>query len=299
MGFGETAEKISRRKFLRYLAYAGAAVGGGTSLVYATAVEPFQFEVTSQRVALPGLDERLSGLRAAQISDLHMGLFISREHLESAVALALAQEPDMLLITGDCLSAYGDTRRALDDLEAVLGGIADTVPVYAVRGNHDFGKQPHLLPALFKNLGIHLLVNDILPFRRGDGVVYIAGLDSATAGNPDIAVLVAAAPADGPAILMAHEPDVADQTAASGKFALQLSGHTHGGQINLPYLGPLVLPSKGRKYVAGLYRVKDMLLYTNRGIGMMHLPARVNCPPEITVFTFVVDQALRRPGTWG
>jgi predicted MPP superfamily phosphohydrolase len=291
MSFWETAEKISRRKFLRYLAYAGAAMGGGMGMVYATAVEPYQVEITSQRVLLPGLHESLNGLRAAQISDLHMGLFISREHLESAVALALAQQPDMLLITGDCLSAYGDTKRALADLEAVLGKVTGMVPVYAVRGNHDFGRQPHLLPALFEKLGVHLLVNDVLPFRRSAGVVYIAGMDSATAGRPNIARLVAAAPTDGPVILMAHEPDVADQTAESGKFALQLSGHTHGGQINLPFLGPLVLPSKGRKYVAGLYRVKDMLLYTNRGIGMMHLPARVNCPPEITMFTFEARRA--------
>lgn len=286
MGFWDTTNRVSRRKFLQYLAYASMTVSGGMGMVYATAIEPFNVEIVNQRIPLPGLSENLNGLRAAQISDLHMGAFISREQLEHVVALVLAQKPDMVLITGDCLTAHADTKRGLADLEAVFSGLPDQVPVYAVRGNHDIGKRQQPLRTLFTKLGIQLLINDILPFRRGGEVVYIAGLDSATAGRPNLARLVAAAPADGPIVLMAHEPDVADQTAASGKFALQLSGHSHGGQVNILFLGPLVLPRKGRKYTAGLYRVGDMLLYTNRGIGMMHLPVRINCPPEITVFTF-------------
>jgi predicted MPP superfamily phosphohydrolase len=86
------------------------------------------------------------------------------------------------------------------------------------------------------------------------------------------------------AILMAHEPDYADTSAAAGKFDLQLSGHTHGGQIAIPFLGPPILPYLGRKYHTGLYKVGDMFQYTNRGVGMARLPLRFNCRPEITVF---------------
>ena len=96
-------------------------------------------------------------------------------------------------------------------------------------------------------------------------------------------------PADGAAILLVHEPDFADLSAATGRFDLQLSGHTHGGQIVLPLVGPPILPSMGRKYPSGEYRVNDMLLYTNRGIGVTTVNARFNCRPEITVFNLETE----------
>ncbi len=291
MNLFDPLNKVSRRKFLRFLTYAGVAVSGGSGIFYATAVEPFNIEIFQQRIPLPGLNERLSGLRAVQLSDLHMGLFVSREQLEHAVSLTLAQKPDLVFITGDCLTVHSDTHRALADLDAALSVLVNQVPVFAIMGNHDLSDAPRALRRLFDKLGIRLLVNEIVPFQRDGAVVYIAGLDSITAGHPDVAGMVAAAPSDGPIVLLAHEPDIADQTAASGKFALQVSGHTHGGQINIPLLGPVVLPRDGRKYAAGRYQVKDMLLYTNRGIGMMHLPVRINCQPEITVFTFVEGRA--------
>lgn len=83
---------------------------------------------------------------------------------------------------------------------------------------------------------------------------------------------------------MAHEPDFADTSAATGKFDLQISGHTHGGQVNLPLLGPPVRPYLGQKYPIGLYKIGNMFQYTNRGVGMARLPIRFNCPPEITIF---------------
>jgi len=86
------------------------------------------------------------------------------------------------------------------------------------------------------------------------------------------------------AILLVHEPDFADESAATGKFDLQISGHTHGGQIVIPFLGPPVLPPSGRKYPSGLYKVGDMLQYTNRGVGTDTVSVRINCPPEITIF---------------
>jgi len=97
--------------------------------------------------------------------------------------------------------------------------------------------------------------------------------------------VLASLPADGAAILLAHEPDFADTSAAAGRFDLQISGHTHGGQINLPLIGPPILPEMGQKYPSGLYNIGDMLLYTNRGVGVTTVNARFNCRPEITVFT--------------
>ncbi len=94
-----------------------------------------------------------------------------------------------------------------------------------------------------------------------------------------------ALPEEGAAILLAHEPDFADESAATGRFDLQLSGHSHGGQVAIPFLGPLRLPLMGRKYPLGLYKVGRMTLYTNRGIGTVGLPVRFFARPEITVLT--------------
>jgi predicted MPP superfamily phosphohydrolase len=286
MNFLDFSNSMSRRRFLRNLALTGLAVSGGSGMLYATAVEPFLVEVVNQRIALPGLKEGLRGLRAAQLSDLHMGLFISRDQLQNVVSMTLEQKPEIVFITGDSLTVQGDSNRALADLESALSVLSAQVPVYAIYGNHDLSDRPASLRKLYEKLNIQLLVNDLLPFHRNGDVLYIAGLDSLTAGRPQVARLAAAVPADQTAVLMAHEPDIADRTARTGKFALQISGHTHGGQVNLPLFGPLVLPEEGRKYAAGLYHVGEMLLYTNRGIGMMHLPVRINCPPEITIFTF-------------
>ncbi len=283
----DLSSRISRRKFLQYLAFTGVAASGGAGLFYAAAIEPYQVEIVQIRFALPGLKDSLRGLRAVQISDLHMGRYFSREQLEYVISLAMAQNPDMLLITGDSITAKADTKRALADLEAAFSGVAEKVPVFAVMGNHDVRDQPLLLRALYARLGIQLLVNEILPFSRSGGVLYIAGLDSAASGEPDLPGVAYATPADGPTLLLAHEPDLAAQAAATGKFALQLSGHTHGGQVNFPLIGPLILPVLGRLYLAGLYQVGGMALYVNRGIGMTALPVRLNAAPEITVLTFV------------
>jgi predicted MPP superfamily phosphohydrolase len=93
-----------------------------------------------------------------------------------------------------------------------------------------------------------------------------------------------------PAILLAHEPDFADISAATDRFDLQLSGHSHGGQIVLPFYGPPRLPESGQKYPSGLYKLGNMLQYTNRGVGMDRLAIRINCPPEITVFVLDTEE---------
>ena len=269
------------------LALGTAAAGGGSALVYAYTVEPQKIELVEQTIPLPGLAVGLSGLRAAQISDLHMGAWTSRELLERVVAAILAQKPDLVFITGDYLTTGGDLDRALADLLAALSGLSQQVPVYTVMGNHDHQAGESELRGLLADLGIQELANTIQPFRRGGDLLYIAGLDSVSTGHQRLDILDREAPTDAPIILMAHEPDMADYSAATGKFVLQISGHSHGGQVRLPLVGPLVLPWMGRKYPAGLYKIHGMQQYTNRGIGMIDVPLRLNCPPEITLFTFI------------
>jgi predicted MPP superfamily phosphohydrolase len=133
--------------------------------------------------------------------------------------------------------------------------------------------------------GVEVLRNSVKTIRRGTSKLYIAAVDDVRQGMDRLDQVLEVLPENGAAILLAHEPDFADVSAATGRFDLQLSGHSHGGQIVLPWIGPPLLPEMGRKYPSGLYTVNDMLLYTNRGIGVTTVNARFNCRPEITHFT--------------
>lgn len=279
-------KRIHRRTFLRALA-AGALLAGGGPLLYASTIEPYTVDVVEQKIGITGLGPGLNGLRIVQLSDLHMGAFVSRAQLTHVFELALEQRPDIVLFTGDYLTSDydGSVTNGLEDIAAALAVLKERVPMFTVLGNHDHHGRETLLREVLQNAGVQELSNAIERFRRGGDLLYIAGVDSIGTGHQKLGQVVRQAPDDAPVILMTHEPDMAEFSAPSGKFALQVSGHSHGGQINLPLVGRLALPWMGVKYPAGLYRVQNMWQYTNRGIGMIYYPIRFNCPPEITVFT--------------
>jgi len=133
--------------------------------------------------------------------------------------------------------------------------------------------------------GVRLLMNSIHTLERNGEQVHIAGVDDVYEYRDDLDAVMTQLPKDGCAILLAHEPDFADTSAATERFDLQLSGHSHGGQVVVPFIGPPVLPDLGKKYPSGLYQVGNMLQYTNRGVGTSIPPVRFNCRPEITIFT--------------
>ena len=124
-----------------------------------------------------------------------------------------------------------------------------------------------------------------MTLRREEAQLHIAGVDSLWYDKADLNPVLQQLPEEGAALLLAHEPDFADISAKTGRFDLQLSGHSHGGQIILPLVGPPWLPRHGRNYPLGQYQVGDMIQYTNRGIGMVIPTVRFNCRPEISVFT--------------
>jgi predicted MPP superfamily phosphohydrolase len=137
---------------------------------------------------------------------------------------------------------------------------------------------------MLRSVGIIDLTNGVFTLTRDGEHLHLCGVDDVWDGDARLDVVIAQLHGDGAAILLAHEPDFADTSAATGRFDLQISGHSHGGQVVLPILGPPRLPYLGRKYPSGLYKVREMYQYTNRGVGMARLPIRINCPPEITLF---------------
>ena len=130
-------------------------------------------------------------------------------------------------------------------------------------------------------------MNEGVTLDVGGAPLHLAGLDDGWSGNPDLTAAMDNTPTAATTILLMHEPDLANEYALDPRISLQLSGHSHGGQIRLPIIGPPVLPYLSWKYDMGLYRVGDMWLYTNRGIGVTNEPYRYNCRPEITEIILV------------
>lgn len=254
---------------------------------YITQIEPSWVEIKEVHLPLRRLAPAFAGLRLVQLSDIHMGSWMNLDRLNHAVGLALALRPDAYLLTGDYLPGKGwsaERETQLADLSAGMGPLSAVAPTFSVLGNHDHRTSARAIQQTLAEIGVTDLTNTVYPLEKDGAKLYLAGVDDINVGSPDFDQVLRLLPADGPAILLAHEPDFADISAATGRFALQLSGHTHGGQVVLPWIGAPLLPRNGRKYPSGLYKVGEMYQYTNRGIGTGREYVRFNCRPEITQF---------------
>jgi predicted MPP superfamily phosphohydrolase len=241
------------------------------------------FNITDLQFEIPGLDSQFDGYRIAHITDLHLGHWLSPERLEGVVDLINQQKPDLVVMTGDYVSYVLHGIR-----DAMIASFRQLLPkdaTLAVLGNHDHWMGAEHLRAIFEESGVTELANDIYTIPRGDSRLYIAGVDDITVGAHDLDQVLQKLPTDAPAILLAHEPDYAEISAKTGRFVIQLSGHSHGGQIVLPKIGALLRGPGFFKYPNGLYQVGEMKLYTNRGIGTHVFRLRYNCPPEIALIT--------------
>lgn len=279
------------RTVLRRSAAGAAALGvvGGLALLYARAIEPNWTEVRQVRLALPRLDPAFDGYRIAQISDIHMDAWMDRERLGRVVRLVNRQRPDLIAITGDFVTR--EIHRYARDLTEGLGRLRARDGVAAVLGNHDYRTDDAAIRRVIAAAGLLDLDNAVHTLRRGAARLHLAGVDDVCRQRDRLDRVLSALPADGAAILLAHEPDFADISAATGRFDVQLSGHSHGGQVALPGIGPLAWVRLARKYPRGLYQVEGMRLYTNRGIGSHFPRVRFSCRPEITIFTLAAGRA--------
>jgi len=245
------------------------------------------FSVETVHLKLRRLPQGFSGFRVAQISDIHMGGWMNYARFQHVADLVMAQKPDVLFITGDFLKGRSFTetsKQAIRDLMKVLCPLAAVIPSFAVLGNHDYRTNPDAVREMLRLCQITDLTNSVFTLRRAGQKLHLCGVDDVRHGDVRLNNVLAQLEDDSAAILLVHEPDFADISAATGKFDLQVSGHSHGGQIVVPFYGPPRLPDSGRKYPSGLYRVGNMYQYTNRGVGTDSIAVRINCPPEITIF---------------
>jgi uncharacterized protein len=239
------------------------------------------FEIVPLTVKIPDLDPAFDGYRIAHLSDIHLGQWISSKRIEGVVSLVNKQEPDLIAITGDSVSYV--VNDSILDMLRYLKNLKPKDATLAVLGNHDHWVGAEEIRQVMDESDIIELENDVYTLERGDAQLHIAGVDSVTLKKHDLDAVLKKLPESGPAILLAHEPDFADVSAATGRFSLQLSGHSHGGQMVIPGFGTPFRGSEFRKYPLGEYNVGNMVQYTNRGLGTNVFWIRINCPPEITI----------------
>lgn len=237
-------------------------------------------EITEWDVGLEGLPQTYKGLRLVHLTDIHISEWMTSVRLDEIKATLDTLSFDVMLVTGDLTYHTSE----ISDLIPFFKYFTDKGRVLMVLGNHDiWDGGEHTLQPLFE-LGVQLLQNDFCDLSVGDEHFYIAGLGCVYESQDDMQSLLSKLPDDGPAILMVHEPDVAPECAATERFFLQLSGHSHGGQVCLPGGYSPVLPWLGQKFPRGFYQIGDMMLYTCRGLGRSKPFVRINCPEELALY---------------
>jgi hypothetical protein len=278
---------ISRRQFL-YLS--GLAAGGGL-VAYSGLWDRHHLEVVEQTIRLRRLPESFHGLRIAQVSDIHYDEYTEPYFVREVVRRINSLHPDVVMLTGDFVTDGPLPRHIAARLSypcaEILAGI-QCPHRFASLGNHDaLVGWPVVVDAL-KVHGIPTLVDSFVPFERDGSRLWFAGTRSSLEDSPNLndAVPHQTAPGE-PVILLAHEPDYVRHVAKHGGVDLMLSGHTHGGQVRLPFIGTprQMLPRGGRHFIEGYFKVGPLQIYVNRGIGTVKLPIRFRCPPELTLIT--------------
>jgi uncharacterized protein len=276
---------LTRRGFLKLGAWSAAGLA-----LYSGEIARHEIEVVPITISLAGLPDVFDGFRIVQLSDIHLREFTEEAFLREIVKRVDALRPDLVALTGDFVSIGPLPRHfgarwgysCAQILTELTCGLR-----YAVLGNHDATvNKPAVTDALVSH-GIPVLSNRAVAIERDSRRIWLAGVADAMVDKPDLSLaLPRGRDADRePLILLAHEPDFAD-SAINQRVSLILSGHTHGGQVRLPFVKPLHLPPLGKKYLEGRFVLADgAQLYVNRGIGTTTLPLRFCCPPEITVVT--------------
>jgi uncharacterized protein len=251
--------------------------------IYSFAIERFWLDIREVRIVLAHLPRSFSGLRIVLLSDIHFGFFYFAKNFSHVIDEINGLRPDVICFTGDlidsetCLGSLEPAIPFLTRLQAPLGK-------FAVLGNHDYRSGiKHVIRGL-KSGGFQVLQNQHAVLQKANERIYLIGLDDVLEGKPNLLTAMKGIPETACNILLVHEPDYACYTR---KFPidLQLSGHSHGGQVRVPFIWPFFTSRMGKKYVSGLYKTGNLRVYTNRGLGTTTLPLRFLCRPEITVIT--------------
>ncbi|MBU8877630.1 metallophosphoesterase [Bacillus sp. FJAT-29790] len=282
-------KKVSRRSFLKSAfgsLFAAVGIGGG-GYYYAREIEPKRLEITHHQISHKAIPPSFNDFKIVQFSDTHLGFQYDLHQFKTLAKKINQLEPDVIFFTGDLMDEPNKYQEAnqiipfLEELRAPFGK-------FAIYGNHDHGGYgSDIYKSIMEQANFSLLLNSQQRIKLLDGSsIYVIGIDDAMLGSPDIQTAINGIPSDSFKILLSHAPDLADGASAFN-IQLQLSGHSHGGQIKIPFAGALVKPPFAENYHEGFYKIGNtpLTLYVNRGIGTTRLPFRFLSRPELTVFT--------------
>ena len=281
-----TVPPLTRRGFVK------AAVATGILAVAADAVliEPNRPRLVRADVVLARLPPSFDALSIVHLSDFHFDPYFSVTPIQAATRIVNEVKPDLVVLTGDFVTLpllktraiVMEAARQVEPCADLLRQLPAPLGIWAVLGNHDVFTHALHVEMTLRQAGIQVLRNRAVPLERDGKRIWLAGVDDVLAGGDDLERTLRGVPAAEAVVLLAHEPDFADQVA-NYPIDLQLSGHSHGGQVRFPFLGALYLPKLARKYPLGLRQVGQLQLYTNPGVGTLRIPVRWNCPPEVTL----------------
>lgn len=277
---------FDRRAFLKLcgVSLAGTALAGGGSFAYGSFIERQWLSIESVPVPIRNLPDAFAGFTIAHLSDIHYDQFQPADVVRQAVQEINRRKPDIVAITGDFVTLQGSHA---EDVAFLLRDLDPKEGSFACMGNHDWSNRDTRVIPYLTTAGIRSLCNESVTFTRGGKELTLVGLNDAWFGGPNLNNSLKGHRNNSPVVTLMHEPDMADEFARDPRLSLQLSGHSHGGQICLPGYGPLLLPMSGQKYPSGLYRVREAWVYTNRGLGVISIPIRMFCRPELTMITLV------------
>ena len=262
----------------------------GAAVVEGFLREPFQLDVTRLTIASPWLPTGFDGLKIVQLSDLHLH-HISRAY-RTAIDVIHRERPHLVVITGDLVDRSEETSACLAFLSKLR--TAAGVPVVVVPGNWDHRAFPtkRSIAAWHKRLQvetrIRVLANQNVVLHRHGDHMWLVGTDDPYFGHADLDASFKGVPDTAFALVLTHAPEAFEELAQRPAARLVLAGHTHGGQVRLPFIGAVRVPSRyGTRFAHGLFKLGDTLFYVNAGMGMSHLPIRFLCRPELTVLTLI------------
>ncbi|MCE1249074.1 MAG: metallophosphoesterase [Firmicutes bacterium] len=276
---------LSRRKFIRNCvrgAVGLSAVGVG---VYSLGFEPHSVSIEHQTLYLKNLPDVWRGRKIAQVSDIHISRVVSPDFINRAFERMNREKPDAVFFTGDYVISWKfdefmeKLSQSMKKIECSLGSAGKI----AVPGNHDYWTSWDIVSQKLVNGGFSTPVNQVIPLTLEGETILIACCDDLWCGRIEIKKLLSGVDTENrPVILLSHNPDIFDNVELKGRTISVLSGHSHGGQVCLPFIGAPITPTR---YVRGFFRDGNTTMYVNRGLGSIPPPVRFNCPPEITIFT--------------
>ena len=252
---------------------------------------PNEIDLVEVNITLPDLGKNFVNYRILNLTDVHLGQWVNPEYLSDLIDYVNTLNFDLATLTGDYFSYILDGYE--DSLKDSFKKLKAKDGKFGVLGNHDHWMGAEKIRKLFKESDIVDLSNDVCVLSRGEDKLNLAGVDSSTVCADNLDKVLAKLD-DCPTVLLAHEPDFANESSQTGKIDLQISGHSHGGQFIIPKVE--TTPFRGpnsTKYPVGLYKIRNMMQYTSKGLGTNSFRIRINCNPEITIITLKSDKRQR------